>query len=408
MPADLTAREIAALGHGRHRVTNNLYLLVDDRRRSWVFRYISPTSGRMRDMGLGPVDIVTVARAKEDALRHRLTIHEGRDPLDERRAGTPKKGSGMTFKQVAKMCFDAKRPEWRSEKHAAQWWTTVEESFPVLGHLAIKNIGVAEVMAVLEPIWKAKQETANRLRGRIEAILNYASARQWRAGTNPAAWRGHLENLLAARKKTDIVHRPALALDELPALWSDLAGRDGITAMALRFTLLTTVRSGAVLGARWVEIDLDKRLWTVPASRMKNGIEHTVPLSKATLDVLRQAAAIRQNEYVFPGQKQARPLRETAMMDLLEELRPGSNVTVHGTTRAGFRGWCGKHGIAEDLRRSVLAHGASTKVDEAYWREKLVPERLVLMENWARFLMTPRTEATVVPIGRGREKAAAR
>jgi integrase len=408
VPSDLTARQVNAIvDPGRHRVAANLYLLVDATRRSWVFRYVSPTSGKLRDMGLGPCDIVSIAAARDMALRHRIAIFEGRDPLDERRAGRQPKEASMTFKEVARLCFNAKRSEWRSEKHAAQWMATVEEyAFPVLGNLPIKAIDTAAVMACLEPIWQGKTETASRVRGRIEAILNFASARNWRVGENPARWRGHIENLLARRRKVDIVHLAALPWRELPTLWTDLAKRDGITALALKFCFLTATRTGEVLGATWNEIDLNSRLWTIPKGRMKAGVAHVVPLSEAALDVLDQLAAIRQEGgFLFPGAKAGRPLRATAMQELMTALRPGT--TVHGSVRAGFRGWCAAQGVPADHFKAALAHAPGSKVDEAYHRERLLKERAVVMGNWSRFVMTPTTEATVPPMTRLPQEVAA-
>ena len=402
MPPDLSVKQINALGVGRHRCARNLYLVVDETRRSWVMRYCSPTTGRQRDMGLGPADIISPARARELALRHRLTLSEGHDPLDERRAARPKT-KAMTFREVARLYYDAHRNGWRNAKHAAQWISSLESyAFAVLGDLEIAAIGTAEIMRVLEPVWSQKAETASRVRGRVESVLDFAKARHWRTGENPARWRGHIENLLPARRKMAAVkHLAALPWRDLPVLWSEVADRIEMPALALKFTLLTAVRTGEALGATWGEVNLGTKLWTIPAARMKAGVEHVVPLSEAAIAVLDQLAAVRLGEHVFPGARRGRPLSDRAMLMLMRKLRPG--VTVHGSVRAGFRSWTAAQGIPREMAKSALAHAAGDKVDQAYQREKLIPERARIMSRWARFLATPKADATVLPMVRPQE-----
>jgi integrase len=406
MPLDLSAKSVSSLGPGRHRVARNLYLVVGARgsevARSWVLIFRSPTTGKRRDMGLGSADIVTVARAKELALRHRLAILEGRDPLEERRTKRSERPAGSTFRQVAELYVAAHGASWRSSKHRIQWWTTLEtHAFPVLGDLAVNAVDTAAVMRVLEPIWHTKAETAGRVRGRIETVLDYASARHWRTGENPARWKGHVENLLPRRAKiAPPVHRAALPWRELPALWGDLGGRDDISALALRFTLLTGVRTNEALGACWDEVNLGDKVWTVPAARMKTGREFRVPLSSAALTVLVELAALRQGDYLFPGARAGRPLSNPMMLTLLNRLR-GAGVTVHGTVRSGFRDWASEHGVAGEVAEACLAHTIENKVEAAYRRGDLLEPRRAVMERWARFLAMPVGEHGVVPM-RGR------
>jgi integrase len=399
MPADLSAKQVTALGPGRHRVATNLYLLIDETRRSWVLRYVSPVTGKLRDMGLGPADLVPLARARDTALRHRIALFEGRDPLDERQgAKRAKQPPAMTFRQVAKMYLDAHRDTWRNAKHKAQWQSTLETyAYPELGDTAIKAVDTAAVMAVLEPIWHAKPETASRVRGRIETIISYATARHWRSGENPARWKGHIENLLPRPGKVKpATHHAAIPWRDLPTLWADLACRDDISALALRFCLLTATRTNEVLGATWDEIDRIAKVWSVPGSRMKTGKEHQVPLSAAALVVLDKLAGLRQGEYLFPGAKAARPLSNMSMLMALRRLR-GMGVTVHGM-RSGFRDWASETGVASEVAELALAHTIRNKVEAAYRRGNLLQPRAIVMENWARFLMTPKTETKVVPL----------
>jgi integrase len=360
--------------------------------------YRSPTTGKRRDMGLGAADIVTVARAKELVLRHRLAILEGRDPLDERRSKRNDRPAGLNFRQVAELYVAAHGAAWRSSKHRAQWWSSLETyAFPVLGDLAVNAVDTAAVMRVLEPMWHDKTETASRVRGRIETVLDYASARHWRIGDNPARWRGHIKSLLPRRAKiAPPVHHAAVSWRELPTLWADLAGREDIAVPALRFTLLTGVRTGEVLGARWDEINTGAKVWTIPAERMKAAREFRVPLSAAALTVLAELAALRQSDFLFPGAKVGRPLNHAAMLMALRRLR-GAGATVHGM-RSGFRDWASEHGVAGEVAEACLAHTIVNRVEAAYRRGDLLEPRRAVMERWARFLATPAGEEGVVPL----------
>jgi integrase len=392
MPADLSIRSAKALGRGLHRVARNLYLFVEaggSKGRSWVFVYRSPVTGKRRDMGLGSADIVSVARAKELALRHRIALSEGRDPLEERRTARPAKEGLLTFRQVADLYIGAHEAGWRNPKHRTQWASTLETyAHPVLGDVAVKDVDTGMVMRVLEPIWRDKPETANRVRGRVELTLDYAAARHWRqGGDNPARWRGHLDKLLPKRQALrPTIHHAALAWPELPTLWAELADSDDVAALALRLDLLTCLRTSELRGGRWDEIDLRQKVWTVPAARMKGGREFRVPLTAAALLLLDQLAALRQGEFLLPGAKAGRPIGANAMALVLHRLRP--DVTVHGL-RSSFRDWAAEHNVVGEVAEACLAHAIENKVEAAYRRGDLLHPRRAAMERWAQFLTVP-------------------
>src|SRR5581483_5821748 len=278
---------------GMHHDGGGLYLRSDGKRQcSWLFRYT--LNGRQRFMGIGPYPVVTLADAREkaDALRRLIKV-EGKDPLAERNAvratARLEAAKAITFKQCADKCIAAQSAGWRNEKHAAQWRATLATyAYPVIGDLPVQAVDVGLVLNILEPIWTAKPETATRLRGRIESVLDYAKARGWRDGENPARWRGHLDKLLAPRAKVRTVeHHTALAFAELPAFMTTLREQEGIAAAALEFLILTAARTGEVIGARWSELDMVESAWTVPAARMKAHREHRVPLSPRALAILK-------------------------------------------------------------------------------------------------------------------------
>jgi len=404
MPADLSAKQVAALGPGRHRVSKNLYLAVGFGRngsgRSWVLLYNSPKTRLPVAMGLGSADLIGVARAKELALRYRLAILEGRDPLEERRAAQPVKTAVLTFRQVAELYIGSHEASWRNAKHRQQWTNTLETyAHPILGDLAVEAVDTGAVMRVIEPIWHTKPETASRVRGRIESVVAYAAARHWRQGDNPARWRGHIENLLPKRARIrPIKHHAALSWQQLPALWAELAGHRDVSALALRLTLLTLLRTNEALGGQWSEIT--DGVWTVPGQRMKGGREFRVPLVGAAMDVLDELVALRQNNYLFPGARRDRPLSNMAMLEKLRGMR-GHGITVHGTVRSGFRDWAGEHGIAREVAETCLAHVNKDKTEAAYLRGDLLVPRRAALERWARFLATASVGGhAVVPLRR--------
>ena len=392
---ELSLADIKALSPGRHRVARNLWIAIGDagdgdNRRSWIFKFTSPGTGRPREMGLGAADVVSLARAKELVLRHRLAVIEGRDPLDERRAVRPERVRMPTLREVGEFYLTAHETSWRNPKHRAQWRSTLETyAYPILGDIAADKIDVAQVMRVLEGLWHTKPETASRLRGRIEALLNFAAARSWRHGDNPARWRGHLEQLLPHRNKVrPIKHQAALPWRDLPALWAELDDRGDVSALALKFNLLTVTRTNETIGARWTEIDLAEKVWTVPAERMKAARAFRVPLGAAAVAVLGQLAAIRQNDLIFPGAIGGRAISNMSMLMALRRLR-GAGLTVHGTVRSGFRDWASEHRAPGEVAEMALAHIVANKTEAAYRRGDLLEPRRAVLARWARFLTTP-------------------
>src|SRR3954454_7535937 len=293
----LTDREVRTALPGRHGddAVRGLMLVVQPSgTRSWMLRY--QLNGRRRDMGLGPYPEITLARARERAMEARRLVKEGRDPLAERSRGT-----ALTFKAAAGALIESKRPGWRNAKHAGQWGSTLETyAYPALGRLNVKGVDTQAVLDVLQPIWTTKTENASRVRQRLEAVLDYAAAVGARTGDNPARWRGHLENLLAKPSKVKRVeHHTALDWREAPVFMAEMGRREGIAAKALAFAILTAARSGEVRGMTWREVDRGAAVWTVPASRIKAGKEHRVPLTAAALALLGEPG--EPDALVFPG-----------------------------------------------------------------------------------------------------------
>jgi len=386
----LTVRGVTTANPGMHADGGGLWLRVQAGGRAWLFRYKSPVTGRERLMGLGRTADVPLARAREAAAEARQVVGAGRDPLGERRAAAVVvAGDRQTFRQTAEAYIAAQRPGWRNPKHAEQWTSTLtQHAFPALGGLPVGQVATADVMRVLEPIWTQIPETATRLRGRIELVLDYAAAKGWRSGDNPARWRGHVAHMLPKRSKVaKVVHHRALPYKQIAGVMAALAASEGRAALALRFLVLTAARSSEVRGATWSEIDLAERTWTVPGERMKAGREHRVPLSGAALDVLQLARKRGEGQgspYVFPGAVEGSPLSDVALSKALH-LAAEDAPTVHGL-RSTFRDWCGEMTTHPgDVAEAALAHTVRDKVEAAYRRGDLFEKRRALMEAWAEF-----------------------
>lgn len=346
-------------------------------------------------MGLGALHTVSLSEAREKALECRKLRLNGSDPLDVRRASKEEARLAalrvITFKSAAESYIASHRASWRNEKHAEQWTSTLEAyAFPSLGAMALSDIDVAAVMRVLQPIWSTKTETASRLRGRIEAILNWAKAQGFRDGENPARWRGHLDHLLPARAKVQkVVHHAALPYPQMPRLFDEIGTREGVSAEALQFLILTAARTSEVLQAEWVEFDVGNRLWTIPAERMKAGREHRVPLSVAAIDLLQLRKKLSTGAYVFQGAKKGRPLSNMALLVLLRRMKRG-DLTAHGF-RSTFRDWVAETTThSRDVAEMALAHTVSDKVEAAYRRGDLFEKRRALMADWANFCLSKR------------------
>jgi integrase len=369
--------------------------------RSWVYRYISPVHQRSRWMGLGPVDVVGLADAREKAVAaRRLVKIEARDPIDERdrtlAAARVEAAKLKTFADVAQEFLADRRDEWKNAKHAAQWETSLTTETKAINHLPVGAIDTALVLKVLRPIWKQKTETASRIRSRIEAVLAYATVSEYRSGENPARWRGHLEHMLT--KKNKVEHHKALAYAQLPTFMAELRRRDSISARAMEFTVLTAARTGESIGAWWNEIDMVAKLWTVPAARMKAGREHRVPLSNRAMEIIKSIP--RQGDYVFAGAREGKPLSNMAMLELIRGMI-GNGYTVHGF-RSTFRDWCRERtNYPGEIAELCLAHVNKNKTEAAYLRGGALEKRQKLMSEWARYCSTsPTTTGEVVPIKR--------
>ncbi len=386
----LTARAVVSAQLGMHADGGGLWLRVQPGGRAWLFRYKSPVIGRERLMGLGRTADVPLAQAREAAAEARRVVAVGRDPLADRRAvAVVQAGDRQTFRQAAEAYIESQRPGWRNPKHAEQWTSTLtQHAYATLGSLPVGQVGTEDVMRVLEPIWTQIPETATRLRGRVELVLDYAAAKGWRSGDNPARWRGHIAHMLPKRSKVaKVVHHRALPYKQIAGVMAALAASEGRAALALRFLVLTAARSSEVRGATWSEVDLAERTWTVPGERMKAGNEHRVPLSCAALDVLQLARERGEGQgspYLFPGAVAGSPLSDVALSKALH-LAAASDPTVHGL-RSTFRDWCGEMTTHPgDVAEAALAHTVRDKVEAAYRRGDLFEKRRVMMEAWAGY-----------------------
>jgi integrase len=386
---------------GMHGDGGGLYLQVTEGadgtpRKSWLFRY--SVGGRERQMGLGPLHDVSVAEARDRAVAARELRRAGKDPITEREASRVVNGllaaKTMSFDECATAYVAVHRSGWRNVKHASQWANTISAyCSPVFGRLPVQAIDVGLVMKVLEPIWTTKPETASRVRGRIERILDWAKVRGYRDGDNPARWRGHLNHLLPARGKIrKVKHHAALPYGEIPAFLAALRTRNAVAARALEFAILTAARTGEVIGAKWDEIDLDGRVWTIPAARMKAGEEHRVPLSDNAAEILKHMKKDQQNDQVFPGDRRA-ALSNMAFLMLLRRMGR-DDITAHGF-RSTFRDWVEEQ---TDTLRAVaemsLAHTIGNAVEAAYRRGDLFEKRRVLMSKWASYCTRPKATVT--------------
>ena len=378
----LTARRLATIkAPGKYGDGHGLWLVVrSNGRRGWVFRY--RFRGRDREMGLGGED-VGLKEARESAARARRLIREGLDPIDERRKARGK-SSAPTFRKCAEKYITAHTAKWGNAKHRAQWSSTLETyAYPVLGKKPVDAIDVADVLKVLTPLWTLKHETASRLRGRIELVLDAAHAENKRQGANPARWRRHLEYLLPKLSDVrEVLHHEALPWRDIPAFMDALRTREGIVARALEFTILTGARSGEVRGARWCEVEGD--VWTIPGGRIKAKREHRVPLSPRAVAILDELPRLDGAEFVFPGMRPRRPLTDTTLRMVLKRMGRES-LTVHGF-RSTFRDWSAEMtSFPRKVCEQALAHALTDKTEAAYRRGDLIEKRRQLMNAWAAY-----------------------
>jgi len=370
-------------GHGQdhsqaHRHGGGLYLRVTSTgTKSWILRF--KRDGRTRDMGLGPISVMSLARARELAAEAGRQGLQGQDPIKardaQRAAAKREEPSAVTFKECAEQLIASHEAGWRNPfKHAKLWRHTLRDyAYPIIGDLPVGEVNTDLIKQVLKPIWTTKPETASRVRSRMEAVLDWAKVSGFRNGENPARWRGHLDHLLPAPSKVRRVrHHPALPYVDIPEFMEALRARNGISARALEFVILTAARSGEARGAFWDEIDLGARMWIIPVQRMKGGKEHRVPLSDRALAILKEMQGLRQNDLVFPGSKQGRPLSDMSLLMLLRELRPG--ITTHGF-RSTFKDWAAEcTNTPNFVSEAALAHVVADKVEAAYRRADLFRE----------------------------------
>jgi integrase len=399
----LTALAVAqARRRGYYSDGGGLYLQVSrGAAKSWVFRF--KEAGRLREMGLGPLHTIGLAEARRRAQECRVARLDGRDPIEVRRAerlkGRLDAARAMTFRACAERYIAAHKAGWRSPKSLKAWESTLAaDVYPIFGALPVQAIDTALVMRAIEPIWTTKPETASRVRGRIESILDWATARGYRQGENPARWRGHLENLLPKKTKVRRVeHLAALPYPEIGAFMIELRKPEGTAARALEFAILTAARTGEVIGACWDEFNLPDKLWTIPAGRMKAGKEHCVPLSDAAIAIIEKMATIRSGEFVFPGGKAGRPLSNMSMLMLLRRMGR-DELTIHGF-RSSFRDWAAERtNFPAEVAEMALAHAVGDKVEAAYRRGDLFQKRHQLAEAWAKFCAAPAAVGKVVPM----------
>jgi integrase len=389
-PGQLIALNLKSLKDGCHSDGGNLYLLVRGASRSWVFRYVG-LDGKRRNMGLGPFQSVSLSEARKTAAQLREQLKHPTlptDPLDSRQsqkqAVKVKSRRKITFKSCAEAYIAAHRGEWKNQKHIQQWENTLNSyAYPTMGDLTVESVDEAIVVKVLLPIWLTKTETAMRLRGRIECVLDWATFNKHRQGENPARWKGHLEHSLARPSKvTKVVHHPALAYNEIVEFMALLRKAEGIGARALEFLILTATRSGEVRGAKWIEVDFQKKIWTIPAVRMKMGREHRVALSDAALQTLMNLTRLDDCEFIFPGSKIASPMSDMTLTAVLKRMRQ-TDITVHGF-RSTFRDWAAETtSYPNELAEMTLAHVVSNKVEAAYRRGDMLEKRFVMMNDWA-------------------------
>lgn len=392
-----------------------LHLQVTERgARSWILRV--KIGDRRRDIGLGGYPDTTLEQARETAREYRHQVKQGLDPIEARRAKLDalraETAKRITFDKAAAECHKSKAKEFKNAKHAAQWKSTLDTyASPVIGNLPVSEIELAHVVSVLTPIWETKTETATRVRQRIENVLAWATVSGYRKGDNPARWKGNLQHVLpAASKVRKKNHHPALPWQRIGEFMADLRGRDGMGAKALEFAILTASRSSEVRLAKWSEFDLDAKVWTVPAERMKANLPHRVPLSAPAIALLRTLP--RWSDYVFPAAKGG-PMSDMSISEVCRRMHEASvkaggpgyldprqdRVAVPHGFRSSFKDWCrSATSYADEVSELALAHVNDDKTRAAYARDELLPKRARLMREWARFCWNHGSSASVSPI----------
>lgn len=387
---ELSALEISRLKEPKHHAVGGvpgLYLYVNSNgARSWVLRTV--VANARRHMGLGSYPAVTLAMAREKARQVKKEVDAGIDPILSRNqllsALKAEQATQKTFEEAAFAYINAHEDAWKNPKHRAQWTSTLETyAYPFIGRLLVRDITQTHILSVLEPIWKTKNETAARLRGRIESVLDWATVRGLRSGDNPARWKGYLDALLPAPGKVKkVMHHAAVGLDDMPGFMAKLRLQAGVSARALEFAILCASRSGEVRGVTWNEVDLEKAIWTVPAERMKAKKEHRVPLSPDALALLKEQNRQDDCPLIFPGRK-GQPLSDMSLLAVMRRMEV--NAVPHGF-RSTFRDWVGeKTNYPSEVAEAALAHTLESKVEAAYRRGDALEKRREMMRDWAAF-----------------------
>lgn len=385
---------------GRHSDGGGLYLkITPDGSKRWVFMYAR--TGRQREMGLGSAQPggVSLVDARTAAQAARDDLAAGQDPIVAREARQQAAAQALArpFGDVADEHIQAMASQWKSAKHRAQWKYTLEVLAKPLRPLRVDQIGTTEVLDVLKPLWQTTPETASRLRGRIEAVLDRAKAHGERQGENPARWRGHLKLLLPKRQKLTRGHHAALPYAEMPEFMGKLRAVEGLSAMALEICILTATRTTEMLAAEWEEIELDKKEWVIPAIRMKAGIEHHVPLSDRAITILKALRKVRDGKYIFPSSKTNKKHLSNMSMTMVLRRMDYGRVTTHGF-RSSFKDWAGEQtNFANEVSEAALAHVVKDKAEAAYRRSTLFDKRRKLMTTWAQYC-EPKKASNVVTL----------
>jgi integrase len=393
---------------------DGLFLRVTETRaKGWIFRF--KRDGKTHDMGLGGYPSVSLSEARQKAKDARKHRDEGNDPIKQRNAQALQirleEAQSVTFREAAEQLIETNEAVWKNAKHRQQWTNTLKTyAYPVLGDVPVNYVTTDLVLKVVEPLWAIKTETASRVRGRIERVLSYAKVRGWRTGENPALWRGHLAEILPQRSKiAPTEHHAALPYKDVPTFMARLRDKDSVTARALEVTVLTVLRTGEVIGAQFDEFDFAAKVWSVPPERMKGrkkgDAPFRVPLCARVIAIVREMAATKTSEFVFPGRERGEPLSNMAMLMMLRDM--DLDITVHGF-RSSFRHWAKEQAQTPDhdpggtpgsVREYALSHMPKDKVKRAYLRADLLEKRRPLMEEWAKYC------AVVVPITAKRRRA---
>ena len=395
MPNITSARKVETITDvGYHRCDSGLYLQVArGGSKSWLFRFKSPVTAKQREMGLGSLSVISLAQARNIAIECRQKLQQGFDPLEERRKKRQsvliEKARSINFKEAAERCIENKKPEWKNIKHAQQWKNSlINYAYPILGHRSVSEIDTELILKVIEPIWISKAETASRVRQRIEIVLDWARARNYVQGENPARLRGHLDKILAKTNKVKrIKHHPAVPYNQINNFISLLRSKKGSSSLALEFMILTATRTSEVIGACWDEFDLNLGLWTIPPDRMKVGKEHRVPLSSQANVILKGINSNRKPEdFVFHGWKSGSGLSNGAMLMLMKKIGFGP-YTPHGF-RSTFRDWAAEkaYHFHNETVELALAHTIRNRSEAAYRRGDQLEKRRELMQLWSDYV----------------------